>query len=79
VLAGNDFCKNGILAYGDHIWTLQPHPEFRNEFTSGLIEKRGRGVVPDDVLDQAAQGLDTPVDAPSIATFLADFMKKERT
>lgn len=79
VLAGNAFCENGILAYGDHIWTVQPHPEFSNAFTGGLIDKRGRGVVPDKTLDQAAQGLDTPVDAPTIATFLADFMKKERT
>ena len=79
VLAGNDFCENGILAYGDHIWTLQPHPEFNNEFTGGLIDKRGRGVVPDQILDQASQQLDTPVDSPTIATFLAEFMKKERT
>lgn len=79
VLAGNDFCENGILAYGDHIWTLQPHPEFNNEFTGGLIDKRGRGVVPDQILDQASQQLDTPVDSPAIATFLAEFMKKERT
>jgi GMP synthase-like glutamine amidotransferase len=79
VLAGNAFCENGILAYGDHIWTLQPHPEFSHEFTSGLITKRGRGVVPDQILDQASQQLDTPVDSPAIATFLAEFMKKERT
>lgn len=79
VLAGNDFCENGILAYGDHIWTLQPHPEFNNEFTGGLIDKRGRGVVPDQILDQASQQLDTPVDSPAIATFLAEFLKKERT
>lgn len=79
VLAGSDFCENGILAYGDHIWTLQPHPEFNNEFTGGLIDKRGRGVVPDQILDQASQQLDTPVDSPAIATFLAEFMKKERT
>lgn len=78
VLAGNAFCENGILAYGDHIWTLQPHPEFGNEFTAGLIEKRGRGVLPDDILDQAEQGLTSPVDNLSIATFLAEFMKKER-
>ncbi|MDE4173633.1 type 1 glutamine amidotransferase [Phaeobacter sp. PT47_59] len=79
VLAGNAFCENGILAYGDHIWTVQPHPEFSNGFVQGLIEKRGRGVVPDQILDSAAQGLNTPVDNPEIATFLAEFFKKERT
>ncbi len=79
VLAGNDFCVNGILAYGDHIWTAQPHPEFSNDFVRGLIEKRGRGVVPDDILDTAAADLATPTHTPEIATFLAEFFKKERT
>ena len=79
VLAGNDFCENGILAYGDHIWTVQPHPEFSNSFVQGLIEKRGRGVVPDPILERAAAGLSTPVDNLKNATFLAEFLKKERT
>lgn len=78
VVAGNDFCANGILAYGDTIWTLQPHPEFSTEFVAGLIEKRGRGVVPDAILDAASNGLDQPLDAANIATFMADFLKKER-
>ncbi|NRB19212.1 MAG: type 1 glutamine amidotransferase [Rhodobacteraceae bacterium] len=78
VVAGNDFCANGILAYGDTIWTLQPHPEFSTEFIAALIEKRGRGVVPDAILDAASNGLDQPLDAANIATFMADFLKKER-
>ncbi|CUI01833.1 type 1 glutamine amidotransferase [Leisingera aquaemixtae] len=79
VLGGNDFCRNGILAYGDHIISWQPHPEFPSAFVGGLIEKRGRGVVPDEVLDRAAAGLDAPVDNQNIATFLAEFYRKERT
>ncbi|MGR3758965.1 type 1 glutamine amidotransferase [Roseobacteraceae bacterium NS-SX3] len=78
VLAGNAFCENGILAYGDHIWTVQPHPEFSSAFVAGLIEKRGRGVVPDDILERAGASLDTPVANTEIATFLAEFFKKER-
>ena len=79
VLGGNDVCENGILAYGDHIISWQPHPEFANGFVGGLIEKRGRGVVPDAILDEAATKLETPNDNLQIATFLAEFMKKERT
>ena len=78
VLAGNASCANGILAYGDTIWTLQPHPEFRTGFVADLIEKRGRGVVPDAILDAASDSLDGPLDAATIATFMADFLKKER-
>lgn len=79
VLGGNDFCQNGILAYGDHIISWQPHPEFPSAFVGGLIEKRGRGVVPDNLLDRAAAELDAPVDNQEIATLLAEFYRKERT
>ena len=65
VLAGNQFCANGILAYGDTIWTLQPHPEFSTDFVAELIEKRGRGVVPDAILDAATNSLGGSLDAVS--------------
>lgn len=78
VLAGNQFCANGILAYGDTIWTLQPHPEFSTDFVAELIEKRGRGVVPDAILDAATNSLGGSLDAAKIAAFMADFFKKER-
>lgn len=78
VLAGNEFCKNGVLAYGDTIWTLQPHPEFASPFVADLIEKRGRGVVPDDILDRARDDLHGPLNSHTIAAFMADFLKKER-
>ncbi|PCJ05901.1 MAG: glutamine amidotransferase [Rhodobacteraceae bacterium] len=78
VLAGSDFCTNGILAYGDTIWTLQPHPEFNRSFVAGLIEKRGRGVVPDAILDAATNALDGSLNTAEIAAFMAAFFTKER-
>lgn len=78
VLAGNEFCVNGILAYDDTIWTLQPHPEFKSSFVSGLIEKRGRGVVPDCLLQTAKRHLDQPLHSTDIADQMAHFFKKER-
>ncbi|CRL11652.1 type 1 glutamine amidotransferase [Phaeobacter italicus] len=79
VLAGNDHCKHGILAYGDHIWTAQPHPEFASSFVDGLIDSRGRGVVPDALLDAAKDQLHHPIQSDEIATFLNAFFVKERT
>lgn len=40
VLAGNEDCRNGILAYGDRALTMQPHPEFTPGFLADLIEAR---------------------------------------
>jgi len=78
VLASNDFCENAILAYGDTIWTVQPHPEFESSFVDGLTRTRGRGVVPDRILDAAAGELSKPNNNADIAAFMVDFFKKER-
>lgn len=79
VLGSNDFCANAVLAYGDTIWTIQPHPEFSAGFVDGLIRTRGRGVVPDHLLEQAAAGLnDGPVAYDAIAAHMVDFFSKAR-
>ena len=79
VLASNDFCENAVLAYGDTIWTVQPHPEYGPEFIDGLIETRGRGVVPEDRLDAAKARLDGPLDSGWIADQMADVFLKADT
>lgn len=79
VIGQSDFCRNAFLAYGDHIWTSQPHPEFAEDFVEGLIDKRGKGVVPDTHLAAAKETLDQPIDSHHIATEIADFFKKVRT
>lgn len=79
VLASNDFCENAALLYGDQILTVQPHPEFDATFIAGLIETRGRGTVPDDILDAALANLDKPTASQSFADQMADFFRKERT
>lgn len=78
VLGSNAFCENAVLAYGDSIWTLQPHPEYGTDFIGGLIRTRGRGVVPDPILDEASAELDGPVNNKDMAEFMAEFFKKER-
>ncbi len=78
VLGSNAFCENAVLAYGETVWTLQPHPEFDWRFIDGLIKTRGRGVVPDQQLAQAAETLGQPVAQSLIGAEMADFFKKER-
>lgn len=75
VLGGNAFCKNAILAYGDTVWTVQPHPEFSADFVDGLIRTRGRGLVPDAILDAAAAQLATPNNNRDMADHIAAFFK----
>ena len=76
VVASNDFCANAALVYGRKIFTTQPHPEFDNTFIKGLVEGRGKGVVPDDQLDTARGALNAPVDNGHIAKQIAQFFKQ---
>jgi len=73
VLASSSFCENAILAYGDHIWTVQAHPEFSPDHVRGLIEKRGKGVVPQDLLDDALERATTTTDRLDVGAKMAGF------
>ena len=75
VVGHSDFCANAALAYGDHIWTLQPHPEYGGGFIGGLIRTRGKGLVPDAQLAAASHTLDAPVQSARMATRMADVLK----
>lgn len=77
VVGSSDFCANAMLAYGDTIWTVQPHPEFGADFIDGLIRTRGKGVVPDDQLVVASNNLALPTDNSDIAARMAQFFKSK--
>ena len=77
-IASNDFCKNAAILYGDRAITVQAHPEFSADFVDGLINTRGRGVVPDAILDAAIDELDEPTHSQTIADQFADFFRQER-
>ncbi|WP_102107660.1 type 1 glutamine amidotransferase [Oceaniglobus roseus] len=74
VVGASDFCANAALAYGDTIFTVQPHPEFEPSFVKGLIETRGKGVVPDPLLAEASEGLAQPLDNAAMGDRLARFL-----
>ncbi|MCC5992159.1 MAG: type 1 glutamine amidotransferase [Rhodobacteraceae bacterium] len=74
-LGSSDFCRYAALGYGDTGYSLQPHPEFDDGFIKGLIEARGKGVVPDAVLDQARQTLGGVRDSAVIGARIVAFFK----
>ncbi len=75
VVASNDFCENASLMIGDRILTIQPHPEFTAWLVEQLITHRGRGAVPDDLLDAALERLPEGTDAERYAQRMAQFFK----
>ena len=78
VTGSTAFCANAALLYDDLMWTLQPHPEYGADFMQGLITYRGKGLVPEPLLEGARQALNTPLDSAKIARQMTDFFMKER-
>lgn len=76
IIASTDFCANAAMMIGDKILTIQPHPEFTAPLVAGLIEHRGRGNVPDALLDAAEDALDTGTDNAKFADQMAAVLKR---
>lgn len=67
VVGASEFCRYAALSYGGTIFTVQPHPEYAGDFIGGLIATRGKGVVPQPLLDTATAHLDEPVAQQAMA------------
>ncbi|MFE3838127.1 type 1 glutamine amidotransferase [Pseudogemmobacter sonorensis] len=78
VIARSPTCENAALLYDDRMLTVQPHPEFSRDFIGGLIEKRGRGLVPEDRLDAAVARLDDGLNRQNMAGRIAAFFLDHR-
>lgn len=76
IVGSSDFCANAALVYGDKVYTIQPHPEFTSEMIDFLLKYRGKGVVPDEILQAAATRLDAPTQSSAIAERMAEVLKR---
>ncbi|MFB2532355.1 type 1 glutamine amidotransferase [Paracoccus sp. p4-l81] len=77
-VARNDFCAHAALIYPGRAYTVQAHPEFQDDFIEGLVHKRGRGKVPDTVLDAALGRLGQATSSGVIARRIGDFFRQNR-
>jgi GMP synthase-like glutamine amidotransferase len=77
-IATHPFCTHAALLYGDRALSVQAHPEYGPDFIAGLMEHRGKGVVPDPLMEAARARLDQPLDAIRIADRIAEFFTAPR-
>ena len=69
------FTPHAGLVYGNGAaLSLQPHPEFADDYAAALVELR-RGRAPDDVVDAGLASFTRPSDSPELATYLAAFLR----
>ena len=75
VFLASAFTPNAGLVYrnGAAI-SLQPHPEFLDDYTLALAELR-RGKAPDEVVDTAVTSLATGSDSREMAGYLGAFLR----
>lgn len=73
VLGSNDFTRNAVIAHGDRILTVQPHPEFP---PSVIEELAGLATtVPEPLLKAVHADLGQPTDSRTVADWLADVIE----
>jgi len=78
VIGSSDFCKYAALAYGNKVMTVQPHPEFGDDFVTDLIKYRAPGVVPNDLLEDATTKMGRTNQNRMIADMFANILKQPK-
>ena len=69
VLGSSEHCRYAAAGYGDHAVSLQPHPEFENDYVELLLQERGK-VLPEDVREAAKASLGQKLNNQPIAEWL---------
>lgn len=75
VVGTNDFCRYPALLYPGWGLSVQPHPEYGDDFIAGLLEHRAKGVVPDTQIAEAEAALGQPLNRGRMADRIAAFFK----
>jgi GMP synthase-like glutamine amidotransferase len=75
VLAGNDFCPNMITGIGEHILTIQWHPEFTKGYAESLLHIR-REAIGEATFQVAMDSLDQDIDNDKFARLAMDFFRR---
>lgn len=80
VIAGNDFCPNSLIAYGElaepKIITIQTHPEFSSEYFRDLANLRRGKTIPSKLVDLALKDLECKRDNYDLALLFTSLLLK---
>ncbi|MCU9847647.1 type 1 glutamine amidotransferase [Defluviimonas sp. WL0024] len=77
-VGSSPFCEHAALLYDDRAYTVQAHPEYGDAFIDGLMTYRGKGLVPDALMEAARARFDGANSSAAIADRIADFFKQNR-
>ena len=73
--ARSDFCPIAAYSVDDHVFCIQPHPEFVEDYSAWILSKRPESVQAERRADvRAAMAL--PHDGLDVARFMRDFIER---
>ena len=73
--ARSDFCPIAAYSVDDHVFCIQPHPEFVEDYSAWILSKRPESVDADRRAEvRAAMAL--PHDGLDVARFMRDFVER---
>lgn len=76
VLGSNAHCQNAMISYGDHIFTVQAHPEFSAAVVDGLATYRS-ATVPPELVEKARSKMHQPLSNALLAKEIASVLKRK--
>jgi GMP synthase-like glutamine amidotransferase len=74
LFATSDFCPVAGFAVGDHVFSIQPHPEMDEIILGKLLDKR-RAVLGEDRYAAGKQSLEHPHDGVAVARMMVAFVE----
>lgn len=74
LLATSDFCPVAAFAVDDHVFCVQPHPEFVEEYSAFLLDKR-RALLGEEKYQSATQSLNAGHDGADLARMMVAFIE----
>jgi GMP synthase-like glutamine amidotransferase len=74
VLAGSAFCPNAVCQIGDHVLTMQGHPEFVNDYSREIMEFR-REIIGEATYNAGVASLAEQPATERMANWMLRFLK----
>ncbi|MBN8430187.1 gamma-glutamyl-gamma-aminobutyrate hydrolase family protein [Microbulbifer salipaludis] len=74
VIASSDFCPYALLQVGEHMLTMQAHPEFTKPYSQGLMELR-KEVFGEDMVEKGKESLTNDIHTSAMARWMLAFLK----
>ena len=78
LLAGSDFCPNGIFQVGSSMLGIQGHPEFTTDYSRALMDAR-RNIIPAEAVEAGMDSLSKRVDGSWTFDSIISFIKSQLT